>query len=252
VAGGSRGAFRVWRSCAVPLSQRRSVMTTNCLEPLLWMGCVYFAMLAIKRDDPRYWLWFGIVAGIGLEEKYSIAVLGFGIVVGLLLAEQRRVLPGNGSGSAARSPFSFFFRIFSGMFRITGPLRNSCTHQGRRAATWCLSPAAYFRHKFSSVSSDPRADLDHRCAGLSLLRPAESVSVSRLVLSGNLYVFGRSQGQELLLRANLPGLLGSWRGGDREFHRTIAPSLAEARARSVGSRRRSLARASCHAGPPRW
>jgi 4-amino-4-deoxy-L-arabinose transferase-like glycosyltransferase len=62
-----------------------SLLTTNCLEPLLWMGCVYFAILAIKRDDPRYWLWFGAVAGIGLEEKYSIAVLGFAIVVGLLL-----------------------------------------------------------------------------------------------------------------------------------------------------------------------
>src|SRR3989440_4576711 len=68
-----------------------SVMTTNCLEPLLWMGCVYFAIMAIKSDDPHYWLWFGVVAGIGLEEKYSIAVLGFAIVVGLLLTEQRRV-----------------------------------------------------------------------------------------------------------------------------------------------------------------
>jgi len=68
-----------------------SLLTTNCLEPLLWMGCVYFAILAIKRDDPRYWLWFGVVAGIGLEEKYSIAVLGFSIVVGLLLTEQRNV-----------------------------------------------------------------------------------------------------------------------------------------------------------------
>jgi len=68
-----------------------SVMTTNCLEPLLWMGCVYFAILTIKRDNPRYWLWFGVVAGVGLEEKYSIAVLGFAIVVGLLLTEQRRI-----------------------------------------------------------------------------------------------------------------------------------------------------------------
>jgi Dolichyl-phosphate-mannose-protein mannosyltransferase len=68
-----------------------SVMTTNCLEPLLWMGCIYFAILAIKRDDPRYWLWFGVVAGIGLEEKYSIAVLGFAIVAGLLLTKQRGV-----------------------------------------------------------------------------------------------------------------------------------------------------------------
>jgi Dolichyl-phosphate-mannose-protein mannosyltransferase len=68
-----------------------SLLTTNCLEPLLWMGCAYFAILAVKRD-PHYWLWFGVVAGIGMEEKYSIAVLGFGIVVGLLLTAQRRLL----------------------------------------------------------------------------------------------------------------------------------------------------------------
>ncbi len=68
-----------------------SLLTTNCLEPLLWMGCVYFAILAIKRD-PRYWLGFGAVAGLGLEEKYSIAIFGFGIVIGLLLTTQRRGL----------------------------------------------------------------------------------------------------------------------------------------------------------------
>src|SRR6266850_3077027 len=66
-----------------------SLLTTNCLEPIFWMGCAYFAILAVKRD-PRYWLWFGIIAGLGLEEKYSIAVFGFGVVAGLLLTEQRR------------------------------------------------------------------------------------------------------------------------------------------------------------------
>jgi hypothetical protein len=68
-----------------------SLLGTNCLEPNLWMGCAYFAILAIKRNDPRYWLWFGAIAGLGMEEKYSIALFGFGIVVGLLLTEQRRV-----------------------------------------------------------------------------------------------------------------------------------------------------------------
>ena len=68
-----------------------SLLGTNCLEPNLWMGCAYFAILAIKRNDPRYWLWFGVVAGLGLEEKYSIAVFGLGIVTGLLLTAQRRV-----------------------------------------------------------------------------------------------------------------------------------------------------------------
>src|ERR1700730_13746017 len=68
-----------------------SLLGTNCLEPNLWMGCAYFVILATKRDDPRYWLWFGVIAGIGMEEKYSIALFGFAIVVGLLLTEQRRV-----------------------------------------------------------------------------------------------------------------------------------------------------------------
>lgn len=67
------------------------LLTTNCLEPNLWMGCVYFAIFAIKRSDPRYWLWFGVIAGVGLEEKYTIALFAFGIVAGLLLTEQRRV-----------------------------------------------------------------------------------------------------------------------------------------------------------------
>jgi len=67
-----------------------SLLTTNCLEPNLWMGCAYLAILAVKRD-PRYWLWFGVTAGLGLEEKYTIALFGLGIVVGLLLTEQRHV-----------------------------------------------------------------------------------------------------------------------------------------------------------------
>src|SRR5881296_2683205 len=68
-----------------------SLLGTNCLEPNLWMSCAYFVILAIKRNDSRYLLWFGVVAGIGLEEKYSIALFGLGVVVGLLLTEQRRV-----------------------------------------------------------------------------------------------------------------------------------------------------------------
>src|SRR5262249_32615841 len=69
-----------------------SLLTTNCLEPLLWMGCAYYAILAVKRDNPRYWIWFGVCAGLGLQEKYSIAVFGFAIVVGLLLTPERKFL----------------------------------------------------------------------------------------------------------------------------------------------------------------
>jgi len=92
--GGRRFAILLSAVCAVVVPQylsNGSLLGTNCLEPNLWMGCAYFAILAIKRNEPKYWLWFGVVAGLGMEEKYSIAVFGLGIVVGLLLTEQRRV-----------------------------------------------------------------------------------------------------------------------------------------------------------------
>jgi hypothetical protein len=69
-----------------------SLLGTNCLEPNLWMACAYFAILAIKRNQPHYWLWFGVIAGIGLEEKYTIALFGAGIAVGLILTAERRFL----------------------------------------------------------------------------------------------------------------------------------------------------------------
>src|SRR5271156_7164435 len=91
--GGRTYALLLSAVCVVVAPQylsNGSLLGTNCLEPNLWMACAYFAILAIKRDNPRYWVWFGVFAGIGLEEKYSIALFGFGIVVGLLLTAQRR------------------------------------------------------------------------------------------------------------------------------------------------------------------
>jgi Dolichyl-phosphate-mannose-protein mannosyltransferase len=92
--GGRRFALLLSAICALISLQylsNGSLLGTNSLEPNLWMGCAYFAILAIKRDNPRYWLWFGVIAGFGLEEKYTIALFGLGIVVGLLLTAQRRV-----------------------------------------------------------------------------------------------------------------------------------------------------------------
>jgi hypothetical protein len=92
--GGRRYALVLSAICALIAPQylsNGSLLGTNCLEPTLWMGCAYFAILAIKRNQPRFWFWFGVIAGLGLEEKYSVAVFGLGIVVGLLLTEQRRV-----------------------------------------------------------------------------------------------------------------------------------------------------------------
>src|SRR5713226_3244325 len=52
--GGRRFALLLSAICAVIAPQylsNGSLLGTNCLEPNLWMGCAYFAVLAIKRAE---------------------------------------------------------------------------------------------------------------------------------------------------------------------------------------------------------
>ena len=64
----------------------------NTFEPLVWMGCVLVLLVAVRRNDPRLLLWFGAIAGLGLETKHSVMFFGFAIVAGLLLSRNRRLL----------------------------------------------------------------------------------------------------------------------------------------------------------------
>ncbi len=67
-------------------------LSMNAFEPLFWMGCAWVVIRIVKTGNQRLWLWFGLLAGIGLENKYSMLIFGFGIVAGLLLTPQRRFL----------------------------------------------------------------------------------------------------------------------------------------------------------------
>lgn len=67
-------------------------MTMNAFEPLIWMGGAWCVLRAIKTEKPHYWLWFGVLAGLGMQTKYSIAFFVFGIFVGLLATSHRQYL----------------------------------------------------------------------------------------------------------------------------------------------------------------
>src|SRR5262250_435303 len=69
-----------------------SIFTMNAFEPLFWMTCAYLVIRIIKTGNERLWIWFGLVSGIGLENKYSMMIFGAGIVLGLLLTNQRKLL----------------------------------------------------------------------------------------------------------------------------------------------------------------
>jgi len=49
-------------------------------------------MRMVNTGNQKLWIWFGILAGFGLQNKYSMLIFGAGIVVGLFLTPQRRSL----------------------------------------------------------------------------------------------------------------------------------------------------------------
>ena len=67
-----------------------SLLTMNAVEPLIWMGALLVVARILRTSDSRLWLWFGVLCGIGLENKHSTLSFGFAVTVALLLTQQRR------------------------------------------------------------------------------------------------------------------------------------------------------------------
>ncbi len=66
-------------------------LSMNPLEPLFWMGCVYFLLLAMNRQQPKRLLWCGVLLGFGLENKHSTIFFLGALVAGLLATSERRL-----------------------------------------------------------------------------------------------------------------------------------------------------------------
>jgi 4-amino-4-deoxy-L-arabinose transferase-like glycosyltransferase len=52
----------------------------------------YIVLRLLKQDNPKLWLLFGLVAGLGLMTKITMTFFGFALVVGLLLTPSRKHL----------------------------------------------------------------------------------------------------------------------------------------------------------------
>src|ERR1700689_1585076 len=69
-----------------------SFLSMNAFEPLFWTLCALIVIRIVKGGPPSWWLLFGAIAGIGLENKHTMLVFGFAIVAGLLISSERRLL----------------------------------------------------------------------------------------------------------------------------------------------------------------
>jgi len=64
-------------------------LSMNAFEPVFWMLCAAIVLRILNGGNPRLWLLFGVVAGLGLLNKHSMLFFGSGLALGLLLAPAR-------------------------------------------------------------------------------------------------------------------------------------------------------------------
>ncbi|MGB3440317.1 MAG: glycosyltransferase family 39 protein [Actinophytocola sp.] len=96
--GGTRGA-QVLTSVSIAVSSMALIaghmLLTLTLDLPLWAAAILFMCKAIGTDgtgDGRWWLAFGAVVGVATYNRQLIALLVFGIAVGILVAGPRSVL----------------------------------------------------------------------------------------------------------------------------------------------------------------
>lgn len=68
------------------------LMTMNTLEPLIWTACAWIALRIAKTGKQKLWLWFGLISGLGLITKYSMAFFAAALVVAVICTPLRNSL----------------------------------------------------------------------------------------------------------------------------------------------------------------
>jgi dolichyl-phosphate-mannose-protein mannosyltransferase len=64
-------------------------LSMNAFEPVFWMLCAAIVLRILNGGNPRLWLLFGVVAGLGLLNKHSMLFFGSGLALGLVLTPAR-------------------------------------------------------------------------------------------------------------------------------------------------------------------
>ena len=68
-------------------------MSMNSFEPCFWMGALFAVVRVVQGSgSTRAWLVFGLLAGLGIENKHSTVFFLIALLAGLLLSPQRRIL----------------------------------------------------------------------------------------------------------------------------------------------------------------
>ena len=67
-----------------------SIHTMNALDQIFWTGAAWLVIRILRDDWPQGWLWVGVVCGLGMLNKHTMAFFGVALVAGLVLTPARQ------------------------------------------------------------------------------------------------------------------------------------------------------------------
>ena len=123
----------------------------NAFEPLFWSGCSYLLIRILKTGDQRHWIWFGMLAGFGLQNKYSMLIWGAGVVAGLLLTTERRLLASPWLWAGGALAFLIFAPNLWWNFQNHFPFLELQANLRRSGRDVALGPFAFFGQQALAV-----------------------------------------------------------------------------------------------------
>lgn len=69
-----------------------SILTMNTFEHVIWLACILIVVEIANGASEKWWLAFGVFAGLGLQNKHSMVFFGAALVAAMLLTPMRRSL----------------------------------------------------------------------------------------------------------------------------------------------------------------
>jgi 4-amino-4-deoxy-L-arabinose transferase-like glycosyltransferase len=124
-----------------------SLMTMNATEPLFWMGCIWVVARILRTGNSRLWLWFGLISGLGLENKHSTLSFGFAVTVALLLTHHRREFAGKWIWIAGAIALAVFLPNLIWQIRHHFPTIEDLANVRREGKNVVLGPLAFVKEQ---------------------------------------------------------------------------------------------------------
>ena len=124
-----------------------SLLTMNAFEPLFWTACALIVARILRTGDSRLWLWFGVMAGLGLENKHSTLSFGFAVTLALLLTQQRREFARRWIWLAGGIAFAIFLPNIIWQIRHHFPTIEDLANVRREGKNVVLGPLAFVKEQ---------------------------------------------------------------------------------------------------------